>query len=177
MQTLQSGTVPTRMVAVPGGIAAHQVSGSGGAAALTLPAVSLRKATTAQFVQWNVAFNNIVGMHNLTEVVAEGGPPTRKAILGLDNTFSSKEVDERYDEALREYQDENTRLFYLFAPSINIDGEWSTIDMEYILEFFTLGTVRDGNGYLRDATVRILPKDVVSEVLPCYSTCRMPGDE
>ena len=149
MQTLQSGTVPTRMVAVPGGIAAHQVSGSGGAAALTLPAVSLRKATTAQFVQWNVAFNNIVGMHNLTEVVAEGGPPTRKAILGLDNTFSSKEVDERYDEALREYQDENTRLFYLFAPSINIDGEWSTIDMEYILETFTLGTVRDGNGYLQ----------------------------
>ena len=51
MQTLQSGTVPTRMVAVPGGIAAHQVSGSGGAAALTLPTVSLRKAMTAHAVR------------------------------------------------------------------------------------------------------------------------------
>ena len=119
----QSGLLPSRMVAVPGGIATHQFSGNGGAAALTLPAVSLRKATTAEFVQWNVAFNNITGMHNLTEVVAEGGPPTREAIAGLDGTLSNEAVGERYAEALREYQEENTKLFYLFAPSISIDGE------------------------------------------------------
>ena len=88
-------------------------------------------------------------MHNLTEVVAEGGPPTREAIAGLDGTLSDESVGERYAEALREYQEENTKLFYLFAPSISIDGEWKTTDMEYILETFTRGTGRNGNGYLQ----------------------------
>ena len=59
------------------------------------------------------------------------------------------EIYERYAEALRGYQDENTKLFYMFASSINTDGEWSTIDMEYIRETFTRDTVRDGNGYLQ----------------------------
>ena len=112
-QILQSGQLPTRMVAVPNGFPTHQISGSGGAAALTLPAVSLRKATTAQFVQWNVAFNNVIGMYNLTEVVADGGPPSREAILGLNKMLKPIEVDELYADALRQYQEENTKLFYL----------------------------------------------------------------
>ena len=61
-----------------------------------LPNISLRNASTTQFAQWNVAFNNVVGMHNLTEVVAEEGPPTRAAIFGLNNGLSSEDVDERY---------------------------------------------------------------------------------
>ena len=49
----QSNALPTSlMVAVPSRLStAHQVPGADGAAALTLPAVSLRKATTKQFVQ------------------------------------------------------------------------------------------------------------------------------
>ena len=38
---------------------------------------------------------------------------------------------------------------YAFAHSITLDGEWHTIDLEYILENFSRGTVRDGNGYLQ----------------------------
>ncbi|MAT60716.1 MAG: hypothetical protein CMH41_03515, partial [Micrococcales bacterium] len=143
-------TAAARMVAVPGGLT-HTVSGlgSGGAGALVLPSISLRNASTTQFVHWNVAFNNVVGMNNLTQLVAEGQPPTRAAINGLNTNLSSQAVDERYEEALREYQEENTKLFFIIAPSITTTGEWQTIDMEYIMENFTAGTVRDGNGLLQ----------------------------
>ena len=139
------------MVAVPGGYQAHQIlgSGDGGAAALVLPNISLKNASTAQFAQWNITLNNLVGVHNLTQVVADGKPPSRESIYGLDQTLDKDEVDALYAEALREYQHENTKLFYLFAPSIDTKGEWHTIDMEYILEAFTRGTVRDGNGLLQ----------------------------
>ena len=92
-----SPLTPAHMVAVPGGYS-HQVSGtaSSGAAALTLPTVSLRKATTKQFVQWNIAFNNITGVYGLTQVVNDGGPPQRSAIAGLNSSLSTTEVDERY---------------------------------------------------------------------------------
>ena len=147
----QSNALPTsHIVAVPSGLStAHQVPGAGGAAALTLPIVSLRKATTKQFVQWNVAFNNIIGMNGLTQVVNDGGPPSREALYGLDPNLSSAEIEVRYAEALRQYQDENTKLFYTFASSINLDGEWQAIDMEYIQESFVRDTVRDGNGFLQ----------------------------
>ena len=140
---------PAHMVAVPGGYS-HQVSGtaSSGAAALTLPTVSLRKATTKQFVQWNIAFNNITGVYGLTQVVNDGGPPQRSAIAGLNSSLSTTEVDERYGEALRQYQEENTKLFYAFASSINLDGEWQALDMEFIQESFVRDTIRDGNGLL-----------------------------
>ena len=145
-----SPLLPARMVAVPGGYS-HQVPGtaSGGAAALTLPTVSLRKATTKQFVQWNVAFNNITGLYGLTQVVNDGGPPLRSAISGLDSSLNEAEVNERYGDALRQYQEENTKLFYAFASSINLDGEWQSLDMEYIQETFVRDTVRDGNGFLQ----------------------------
>ena len=97
---------PTAMVAVPAGLHAQQTSGSGGggAAALVLPNISLRNASTSQFAQWNVTFNNIVGVSNLTQVVAEGEPPTRDSIYRLDQSFSKDDVDALYAEALREYQ-------------------------------------------------------------------------
>ena len=145
-----NASTPSAMVAVPSGLSTtHQVPGGGGAAALTLPVVSLRKATTKQIVQWNVAFNNIVGVHGLTQVVNDGGPPSRAAVYKLDSDLSASEVDERYADALREYQQENTKLFYMFASSINLDGEWHAIDMEFIQESFVRDTVRDGNGLLR----------------------------
>ena len=60
-----------------------------------------------------------------------------------------EELEEKYTDALRQYQEENTSLFYIVAPSINLEGEWYSIDLEYILENFTRGTLRDGNGFLR----------------------------
>ena len=149
--SVQGNALPSSvMVAVQGGLSTtQQIPGGGGAAALTLPTVSLRKATTKQFVQWNVAFNNIIGMYGLTQVVNDGGPPSREALYGLDPNLSSAEVEVRYAEALRQYQDENTKLFYAFAPSISLEGEWQVIDMEHIQESFVRDTVRDGNGLLK----------------------------
>ena len=149
VRDMLDGRSPSRMVAVPGGTLPHQVSGSGGAAALTLPTISLRKATAKQFVQWNVTFNNLIGWYNLTQVVEEGGPPSRGAIYGLYKDLHQEELEEKYTDALRQYQEENTSLFYIVAPSINLEGEWYSIDLEYILENFTRGTLRDGNGFLR----------------------------
>ena len=59
-----------------------------------------------------------MGVHNLTQVVADDKPPSRESIYGLDQTLDKDEVDALYAEALREYQHENTKLFYLFAPSV-----------------------------------------------------------
>ena len=120
----QSSTPAARMVAVQGGYPHHPVSGSGsgGAGALVLPNISLRNASTTQFVHWNVAFNNVVGMYNLTQVVADGQPPSRLAIYGLDKSLSSEAVDDRYEEALREYQEENTKLFFHEQPGVVVPG-------------------------------------------------------
>ena len=81
----------------------HQVSGSGGAAALSLPTISLRKATARQFVQWNVTLNNLVGWYNLTHVVEEGAPPTRAAIYGVYPDLFQEDLEEKYADALRQY--------------------------------------------------------------------------
>ena len=148
VREMLSGQTPSAMVAVPGGAMPHQVSGSGGAAALTLPAISLRRATAKQFVQWNVTLNNVIGWYNLTHVVEEGQPPSRAAIHGLYPDLDPEEVEDKYTDALRQYQEENTSLFYVCAPSISLDGEWHSIDLEYILDKFTRGTLRDGNGFL-----------------------------
>ena len=141
----------TAMVAVPAGYQAHQIPGHGcgNGSTLSLPYISLRKATTMQFMQWNIALENVVAMSGLTQVVADGKPPTRDAIAGLYSGLSMEEIDERFYDALRQYQEENTYLYYAFAHSITLDGEWHTIDLEYILENFSRGTVRDGNGYLQ----------------------------
>ena len=149
VREMLSGQTPSAMVAVPGGAMPHQVSGSGGAAALTLPAISLRRATAKQFVQWNVTLNNVIGWYNLTHVVEEGQPPSRAAIHGLYPDLDPEEVEDKYTDALRQYQEENTSLFYVCAPSISLDGEWHSIDLEYILDKFTRGTLRDGNGFLK----------------------------
>ena len=101
VREMLSGQSPSAMVAVPGGAMPHQVSGSGGAAALTLPAISLRRATAKQFVQWNVTLNNVIGWYNLTHVVEEGQPPTRAAIHGLYPDLDPEEVEEKYSTPTR----------------------------------------------------------------------------
>ena len=81
-QTVLGYTAATPMVAVPSGFPNHHGSGhgGGGAAALTMPQISLRKASTMEYVQWNIAFDNVIAMRNLTQVVADNGPPSRDAI-------------------------------------------------------------------------------------------------
>ena len=71
------------MVAVPGGGNGHHFSGSGTVAAMELPTISLRNATAMQFAKWNIAFDNVVIMHNLAQVVADKNPPTREAVEKL----------------------------------------------------------------------------------------------
>ena len=106
----EAGAAPTTaMVAVPTGPVAQQVPGLGvgGAAALSLPTISLRNASTMQYVKWNVAFDNVVALNNLTQVVADGEPPKRGEVKALYPDLSREKIDERYDEALRQYQHEN----------------------------------------------------------------------
>ena len=116
---------------------------------MELPAISLRNATAMQFAKWNIAFDNVVIMHNLAQVVADKNPPTREAVEKLYPDKEYEDIDVIHHEMMRQYQAENTELFFLIASSINTEGTWESTDLEYIQERFTSGPIRDGNGYLQ----------------------------
>ena len=59
-----------------------------------------------------------------------------------------------------------TPKHFMFLCDFTVDPGSSDIHDREIRKWKELNT-----------TVRILPKNVVLEVLPCYATCRMPEDE
>ena len=50
---------------------------------------------------------------------------------------------------MREYQDDNTRLYFLVTPSFNLQGPWEQNDIETIQREYAEGLLRDGNGILQ----------------------------
>ena len=102
-----------------------------------------------EFAKWRAALANVLIMNNLTQVVEDAKAPTEQAVAGLFSSESQEQIKERFTAALRDYQQENTQLFFLIAPSLNLNGPWEQNDIETIQRDYCEGLLRDGNGILR----------------------------
>ena len=85
-----------------------------------------------EFTKWQAALANVLIMQDLSQVVEDGKPPTRSAVTELFPDESYEQTTERYQAAMRDYQQENTQLFFLIAPSLNLNGPWEQNDIETI---------------------------------------------
>ena len=54
---------------------------------------------------------------------------------------------------MREYQHDNTRLYFLVTPSFNFQGPWEQNDIEMIQRDYSKGLLRDGNGILQVTSI------------------------
>ena len=110
----------------------HAPRGLNAVSALVLPQVSARTVSTMEVMKWEAALANVLIAHNLSQVVEDGKPPTQEAVLELFSNETKEQSKERYYAAMREYQDYNTRLYFLVTPSFNLQGPWEQNDIETI---------------------------------------------
>ena len=61
---------------------------------------------------------------------------------------SEEQQQALYEDALRVYQIENTALFYMIAPSVDLRGDWELNDLTTVEESYQEGDLRDGLGFL-----------------------------
>ena len=54
-----------------------------------------------------------------------------------------------YNASLQRYQQENTALFFMIYPSIDMRGDWELNDLTTVEESFQQGDLRDGLGLLK----------------------------
>ena len=64
-----------------------------------------------EVMKWQAALANVLIAHNLSQVVEDGKPPTQEAVSELFPNETKEQSKERYYAAMREYQDDNTRLY------------------------------------------------------------------
>ena len=80
----------------------------------------------------------------------DGKPRTQEAPIGIvPKRDQGAQSEERYYAAMREYQHDNTRLYFLITPSFNFQGPWEQNDIEMIQRDYTKKLLRDGNGILQ----------------------------
>ena len=115
---------PTAMVASSNGFSRPQAGSVSGNAvsALVLPQVSARTASTMEVTKWEASLANVLIAHNLSQLVEDGKPPSQEAVTELFPNETKEQSKERYEAALREYQEYNTRLYFLVAPSFDLRG-------------------------------------------------------
>ena len=61
---------------------------------------------------------------------------------------TSAKQQELYATAMKQWQLENTQLYFLVKDSIIISGDWETLDRETIKTRFTSGRLRDGLAFI-----------------------------
>ena len=125
-----------------------RVRGANAVSALVLPHVSARTASAMEFAKWRAALANVLIMNNLTQVVEDAKAPTEQAVAGLFSSESQKQIKERFTAALRDYQQENTQLFFLIAPSLN--------DIKKCPIMNKAVPIGSGTAFARDAQIRYI---------------------
>ena len=85
--------------------------------------------------------------------IVVGGALTMESIAcfvaGSRSLVSKSDTLEHLCTNMREYQHDNTRLYFLVTPSFNFQGPWEQNDIEMIQRDYTKKLLRDGNGILQ----------------------------
>ena len=74
--------------------------------------------------------------------------PTLEAVQRQFSKETSEKQQELFTVAMKQWQTENTQLYFLVKDSIIISGDWETLDRETIKNRFTSGRLRDGLAFI-----------------------------
>ena len=89
-----------------------------------LPMTEVRESNMFKLFERSIALNSVLSSYGLTRLISDGYPPSRKAVLGRWPNATSDEIDERFADAMREYQAENKLLFQILYPTIRFCEPW-----------------------------------------------------
>ena len=171
------------MVAVPPeeGATPSLVTVSGSTVAVKLSVMKLRENDMLVTLRHDQMLQNAITRCGLSNVVNDGKPPLRSAVIKANPEAESDEIDDLLYDAMAQYQSENAKLFDVVYDSINFSSEWEILDAEHVRTNFINGAVRDGNGLMQwansfhdpksDAIQKKLRTDLDAYKLPIDTNC------
>ena len=142
---------PTAMVAVPGlpGALTQAFPLLGGSGTVSMEAsLRLRAKDYAAHDRWLVNLQDVITSNRLDDLWENQQVPTLEAVQRQFSQETSEKQQELYSIAMKQWQTENTQLYFLVKDSIIISGDWETLDRETIKNRFTNGRLRDGLAFI-----------------------------
>ena len=110
--------------------------------------IPLRGCEPLGFRRWVANFKDCASKAKLNGLLQSRAVPTREAVVLSFPDQSEEQQQALYEDALRVYQIENTALFYMIAPSVDLRGDWELNDLTTVEESYQEGDLRDGLGFL-----------------------------
>ena len=148
------GAVPNDMVAFR---SQHDSAGPGiheqQFATTTYPATKV-KLTPRDGVTpaWNEEFKNLISQCRRSHILLEDGPPSLHRFIEAAPSIDLQLLRVMHGKAVREWQRENTDVFYILRNSVNLEGPHNKADLAMLEQKFSYGDLRDGKGFLQFAT-------------------------
>ena len=84
--------------------------------------IPLRGCEPLGFRRWVANFKDCASKAKLNGLLQSRAVPTREAVVLSFPDQSEEQQQALYEDALRVYQIENTALFYMIAPSVDLRG-------------------------------------------------------
>ena len=84
--------------------------------------IPLRGCEPLGFRRWVANFKDCASKAKLNGLLQSRAVPTREAVVLSFPNQSEEQQQALYEDALRVYQIENTALFYMIAPSVDLRG-------------------------------------------------------
>ena len=110
--------------------------------------IPLRGCEPLGIRRWVANFKDCASKAKLNGLLQSRAVPTREAVVLSFPDQSEEQQQSLYEDALRTYQIENTALFYMIAPSVDLRGDWELNDLNTVEESYQEGDLRDGLGFL-----------------------------
>ena len=96
--------------------------------------IPLRGCEPLGFRRWVANFKDCASKAKLNGLLQNRAVPTREAVALSFPNQSDEQQQVLYEDALRVYQMENTALFYMIAPSVDLRGDWELNDLTTVEE-------------------------------------------
>ena len=109
----------------------------------------LRRGDRLTYRRWDADFNNCASTGQLNGLLNNRAVPTVEAVQLSFKGLSPEQQLLTYNQALQRFQQENTALFFMIYPSIDMRGDWELNDLSTVEESFQQGDLRDGLGLLK----------------------------
>ena len=108
----------------------------------------LRAKDYAAHDRWLVNLQDVITSNRLDDLWENQQVPTLEAVQRQFAQETSAKQQELYATAMKQWQLENTQLYFLVKDSIIISGDWETLNRETIKTRFTSGRLRDGLAFI-----------------------------
>ena len=128
------------------------VTVSGSTVAVKLSVMKLRETDMLVTMRHDQTLQNAVTRCGLSNVVNDGKPPLRGAVIKANPSANKDEIEDYLYEAMEQYQSENAKLFDIVYDSIDFGSEWEILDAEHVRTNFVKGAVGGHAARLHDST-------------------------